>query len=182
VSRQTVWTIGHSTRSIEAFIALLHEHEITALADVRFFPGSRRFPHFGKDNLTASLADQGITYFHFPELGGRRRAKPDSVNNAWRNEAFRGYADYMASSEFDAGMARLLEIAAAQRTAIMCAEAVWWSCHRALISDWLKARGHHVIHILNVGKSQAHSYTSAAHIANGALSYHSPETSAGLLL
>src|SRR5262245_66577775 len=123
-----IWTVGHSTLSIEEFIAMLKAQCIHALADVRRFPGSRRHPQFGQQALAQSLAGAGIEYLHFPELGGRRLARPDSPNTAWRNEAFRGYADYMATPPFRNGMKRLLALARKQRTAIMCAEALWWRC------------------------------------------------------
>ena len=166
-----IWTLGHSTRSIEDFLALLRSQEIAALADVRQFPGSRRYPHFGREQLSDSLARAGIEYVHFSELGGRRKALPDSPNTAWRNEAFRGYADYMMTDAFRAGIQRLLELACRKRTAIMCAEALWWRCHRSLISDYLKAAGHTVIHILGDGKTEEHPFTSAATIVGGKLSY-----------
>lgn len=167
----SIWTIGHSTRSIEEFIDALKSFEIKLLIDVRSFPGSRRYPHFNKEALRDSLAEAAIEYLHLPELGGRRRARKDSQNVAWRNEAFRGYADYMETEDFQKGMDRLLDSARKQRTAIMCSEAVWWRCHRSLISDWLKANGHEVIHIMAVGKSEAHPFTSAARIVDGRLSY-----------
>ncbi|MGH7952062.1 MAG: DUF488 family protein [Limisphaerales bacterium] len=166
-----IWTIGHSTRSIEEFIALLKENKIAALADVRQFPGSRRYPHFGREQLSKSLAREGIDYFHFPELGGRRKALADSPNTAWRHPAFRGYADYMMTEDFQKGIARLLELAKEKHTAIQCAEAVWWKCHRGLISDFLKARGHEVFHILGTNKMEPHPFTSAAKVVNGKLSY-----------
>jgi uncharacterized protein (DUF488 family) len=167
----SIWTIGHSTLSIEAFIGALSSFEIQALADVRSFPGSRRYPQFNKESLRNTLAAAEIEYLHLPELGGRRRARPDSTNMAWRNETFRGYADYMETKEFEGGINRLLSLAAERRTAIMCAEAVWWRCHRSLISDYLKAEGIRVIHILGAEKSQEHPFTSAARIVNGRLSY-----------
>ena len=170
-----IWTIGHSTRSIEDFIALLEAEEISVLADVRRFPGSRRLPHFNQENLSASLQSAGIGYGHFSELGGRRSVRPDSPNTAWRNAAFRGYADYMMTDEFRGGIARLLSLAAERRIAIMCAEAVWWRCHRGLISDYLKAAGHDIIHILATGKTAPHPFTSAARIVEGKLSYAAPE-------
>lgn len=151
---------------------MLESFEIQVLADVRSFPGSRRYPQFNKENLRNALVAVGIEYQHFPELGGRRRARPDSLNMAWRNESFRGYADYMETKDFAAGITRLLELAAETRTAVMCAEAVWWRCHRSLISDYLKAQRVKVIHILSLGKSQEHPFTSAARIVNGELSYH----------
>jgi uncharacterized protein (DUF488 family) len=141
------------------------------LADVRSFPGSRRYPHFNKENLAAALNGAGIRYEHFRELGGRRRARPDSLNLAWRNESFRGYADYMETSEFRAGIERLLELVQQERAAIMCSEAVWWRCHRSMISDYLKAQGIDVVHIMGEGKSEAHPFTSAARVVNGELSY-----------
>ena len=166
-----IWTIGHSNRSLEQFIELLNSREIQLLADVRRFPGSRRLPHFNQENLSASLASAGIEYVHFPELGGRRKALPNSPNNAWRNEAFRAYADFMMTPEFRAGIDRLLQVARQKRTAIMCAEALWWQCHRSLVADYLKATGHDVIHILTTKKTEAHPFTSAARIVDGKLSY-----------
>ncbi len=167
----SIWTIGHSTLPIDDFIGALTSFNIQALADVRSFPGSRRYPQFNKDNLRSSLAAAEIEYLHLPELGGRRRARPDSTNMAWRNESFRGYADYMETKEFQAGIDRLLSIAGERQTAIMCAEAVWWRCHRSLISDYLKARQIEVIHIVDRETSQEHPFTSAARIVNGQLSY-----------
>jgi uncharacterized protein (DUF488 family) len=166
-----LWTIGHSTHAIEAFIAALTSFGIDTVVDVRSFPGSRRYPQFNKENLRTALAEATVGYLHFPELGGRRRAKPDSLNMAWRNEMFRGYADYMETNDFREGIARLREVAAAQRTAIMCAEAVWWRCHRSLISDYLKAKGGDVTHIMGIGKAEPHPFTAAARIVDGRLSY-----------
>jgi uncharacterized protein (DUF488 family) len=167
-----MWTIGHSTRAIELFLSLLKENGIKLVADVRMFPGSKRYPQFNKENLAKSLTDHGIRYEHFPELGGRRKARKDSHNTAWRNESFRGYADYMETDEFHKGLERLLDLAEKTGSAaIMCAEAVWWRCHRGLISDFLKARGVEVTHIMDVGKAEPHPFTSAARIVNGELSY-----------
>jgi len=166
-----VWTIGHSTRPIEEFIEALRSFEIKVLVDVRSFPGSRRYPQFKREQLKVALADAGIEYLHFPELGGRRNARPDSLNMAWRNKMFRGYADYMETVEFRRGIARLLKVAEAGRTSIMCAEAVWWRCHRSLVSDYLKAKEIEVMHIMAAGKSEVHPFTSAARIVNGELSY-----------
>jgi uncharacterized protein (DUF488 family) len=168
---QTLWTIGHSTRSIDEFLQLLKSHDIKVLADVRRFPGSRRLPHFNQEPFSKSLAGAGIDYTHFPELGGRRKARVDSPNIAWRVEAFRGYADYMMTDEFRHGVERLLQLAAEKRTAILCAEALWWQCHRGLIADYLKANGHEVIHILSGNKTEAHPFTSAARLVDGKLSY-----------
>ena len=169
--RTVIWTIGHSTRPIDEFVSLLISFEIQVLVDVRTFPGSRRYPQFNKERLSESLVAAGIGYQHFPELGGRRRAKPDSLNMAWRTESFRGYADYMETEDFGNGIERLLEIARTRHTAVMCAEAVWWRCHRSLISDYLKANGVEVTHIIDAEKSQQHPFTSAAQIIDGELSY-----------
>ena len=166
-----VWTVGHSTHSIEELIGALKSFQITLLADVRSFPGSRRYPHFNKESIKASLAAVGIDYIHLLELGGRRRARLGSHNLAWRNESFRGYADYMETEDFRKGIARLLDVADSRRTAIMCAEAVWWRCHRGLISDFLKAKGVEVAHIIAAEKSEPHPFTSAARIVHGELSY-----------
>jgi uncharacterized protein (DUF488 family) len=167
-----IWTIGHSTRSSEEFIAALTAHGTKLLADVRLLPGSKRYPHFNAEALQHSLGEVGIAYEHFRELGGRRRPRPDSKNTAWRVEAFRGYADYMETPEFAAGVQRLLEMSdAIGPAALMCAEAVWWRCHRGLVSDYLKARGLEVLHIFDAKKSELHPFTSAAQIVNGQLSY-----------
>jgi uncharacterized protein (DUF488 family) len=172
-----IWTIGHSTRTIEKFISLLEEHGIKQLADVRLLPGSRRYPQFNKETLADSLSKAGICYEHFPELGGRRKPRENSPNTAWRNESFRGYADYMETEEFDKGVKRLLDLAAdAGPTAIMCAEALWWRCHRSLISDYLKAVDIEVMHILDANKTEPHPYTSAAQIVDGKLSYQADST------
>ena len=153
----TLWTIGHSTRPIDVFLKLLEVHGVEAIADVRRFPGSRRHPHFGREALQASLAAGGLAYLWIPRLGGRRSARKDSRNTQWRNSAFRGYADYTETDEFAAGLAELLELARQKRTAIMCAEQVWWQCHRMLISDVLRARGVEVLHILDAKPAQPHS-------------------------
>jgi uncharacterized protein (DUF488 family) len=169
-----IWTIGHSTRKIDIFLSLLQENGIKLVADVRMFPGSKRYPQFGREALAESLSEHGIRYEHFPELGGRRKAKPNSHNTAWRNESFRGYADYMETKDFQKGIERLVDLAEKSGpTAIMCAEAVWWRCHRSLISDHLKARGVEVIHILDAKKNEQHPFTSAAQIVNDQLSYGS---------
>jgi uncharacterized protein (DUF488 family) len=167
-----LWTIGHSTRSIDDFVAALQANEIKLVIDVRLLPGSKRHPQFNKEALANSLGAAQIRYEHFPELGGRRKPSPDSRNTAWRNDAFRGYADYMETNEFRSGIDRLLRLTEdVGPTAIMCAEAVWWRCHRSLISDLLKSRGIDVIHILDAGKTQSHPFTSAARIVEGELTY-----------
>ena len=171
-----IWTIGHSTRSIDAFVALLRWQTIELLVDVRRFPGSRRHPQFNSGLLADALSENGIAYRHVPELGGRRTARRDSRNTAWRNASFRGYADYMETSEFAAALDKLMAGGATRRTAIMCAEAVWWQCHRSLIADALKARGVEVLHILDGPKLVEHPYTAAARVVDGRLDYFLPPT------
>lgn len=173
--QRCIWTIGHSTRDDSEFLEILRRYDIGLLADVRRFPGSRKYPHFQKENLGHYLSEAGIGYRHFPELGGRRRPLPDSPNTVWRNEAFRGYADYMETAEFRSALEQLRSAAAAHRCAIMCAEAVWWRCHRALIADILKAESLTVIHIMGLDKSEAHPYTSAARFVDGKLTYRDVE-------
>lgn len=167
----TVWTVGHSTRSIEEFNQILISLEIRTLVDVRTFPGSRRYPHFNKPELSQALNSMSVEYVHVPELGGRRKTQPDSKNIAWNNESFRGYADHMETREFQKGIELLLGLAHQKRTAIMCAEAVWWRCHRSLISDYLKSTGIKVMHIIDGKKTEEHPYTPVARIVNGSLSY-----------
>ena len=167
-----IWTIGHSVRKIDIFISLLEENGIKLLADVRSWPGSKRYPQFNKEALAESLNPHGIRYEHFPELGGRRKSKSDSRNAAWRNASFRGYADHMEREEFRQGVERLLDLARETGpVAIMCAEALWWRCHRSLIADYLKVRGIEVVHIVDANKIEPHPFTSAAHLIDGALSY-----------
>ena len=155
----TVWTFGHSTRSGEEFAQILLAHGIQVLVDVRSFPGSRRYPQFNRGALAESLEQVGIEYKHEPRLGGRRTPRKDSHNTAWKNASFRAYADHMESEEFRNGVKDLLELARQSRVAVMCAEALWWRCHRRLISDYLKAEGHAVIHILDQNKTQEHPVT-----------------------
>jgi uncharacterized protein (DUF488 family) len=167
----TVWTIGHSTRPLDAFLDLLARYRLEAVADVRRFPGSRRQPQYAQAALHASLAERGIAYRWLPALGGRRRPRPDSPNSAWRNASFRGYADHIGSAEFSGGLDELLELSGRLRTALMCAEALWWRCHRGLIADVLRVRGIEVLHIFDAQHCEAHPYTSAARIVEGRLSY-----------
>jgi len=166
-----IFTIGHSTRSQDEFLALLREHEIGLLADIRRYPGSKRYPHFGSDAMAAWLPENGLRYVHMPELGGRRKPRPDSPNMAWRNEQFRAYADYMATDEFRAAIDALLALSADTRTAIMCAEAVPWRCHRNLVSDELVRRGIDVIHIIGIGSSRPHAMNPHAVIEGEHLVY-----------
>jgi uncharacterized protein (DUF488 family) len=170
VGRDSIYTIGHSTRALEDFLSLLKREGIAQLADVRTFPSSRRYPHFNQDVLAASLAGEQIGYTHVAQLGGRRAPKRDSRNSAWRNSGFRGYADYMETADFEEGLRSLLEYSLGGRTAIMCAEAVPWRCHRSMISDALVARGETVLHILDSG-TKPHTLTSFARIVDGKVSY-----------
>ncbi len=166
-----VWTIGHSTRTLETFVALLKGEGIEQIADVRSYPGSRSFPHFNRGPLTEFLSESGILYLHFRELGGRRAPHPGSTNTVWENASFRAYADHMETPEFRAGLSRLLQVASERPTAILCAEALWWRCHRSMIADALKAAGIKVLHIMGEGKTSEHPYTSAAKVVDGQLHY-----------
>jgi uncharacterized protein (DUF488 family) len=157
------------------FLDLLAEHGIEAVADVRRYPGSRRMPQFGRSALEATLKASGLGYLWFPDLGGRREPAPDSPNTAWRNAGFRGYADYLYTEPFAEGLIELMNLSHGLRTAVMCAEALWWRCHRGLIADVLKWQGFEVIHILGRGSSSPHPYTSAASLSTGHLSYAAPE-------
>ena len=168
---ETLWTIGHSTRSLDEFLALLKDNAIEVLADVRHYPGSRKYPHFNEEPLQDVLQEAGIRYEAFTELGGRRKVQPDSPNTAWRHPAFRGYADYMQTKEFRDGIERLKALASKQHTAIMCSEAVWWRCHRGLVSDLFKLNGTRVLHIMGPASPPEHPYTSAAHVMYGHLDY-----------
>ena len=166
-----IWTVGHSTRSDQEFGQILLAHQINTLVDVRTYPGSRRYPQFNKSTLAEFLDSIGVNYKHEPRLGGRRTPHKDSHNTAWRNAQFRGYADHMETDEFQDGIKVLLEVAERSRTTVMCAEAVWWRCHRSLIADYLKAQGHTVIHIMDAKKTEEHPFTAAASIVEGKLSY-----------
>lgn len=177
-SGRTIWTIGHSTRSFEEFLALLEAHRVQFLADVRHFPTSQRVPWTAKAPLAKGLSDRGIAYEHFEDLGGFRKPLPDSGNTAWRNSGFRGYADYMATPEFSAALDRLVAVASERRAAIMCAEAVPWKCHRSLLSDALVARGVRVIHILSPGKTQDHRITPFARVRGTRVTYHATRKAA----
>jgi len=176
-----VYTIGHSTRSLDQFVGLLDAHRVRQLSDIRTVPRSRRHPHFAIDALSVSLPRAGIAYRHFPGLGGLRKPRADSPNTAWRHSGFRGYADYMATPAFEKAIEQLLEFASASgsggfeggahRTAIMCAEAVWWRCHRQLIADALVAHGVDVRHISTDRAAPAHELTDFARVEDGKVSY-----------
>lgn len=170
-AKLTVLTLGHSTRTIEEFLSILNAHSVQRLVDVRSIPKSRRVPQFNSDALAASLRQQGIEYVHLKSLGGRRHAKKDSINVGWRNASFRGYADYMATDEFRTGVERLTQMASAKRTAIMCAEAVPWRCHRSLIGDALLVRGVNVQDIMSATSARPHKMTPFAEVHGLQISY-----------
>lgn len=167
----TIYTIGHSTHSLEEFLNMLQSFDIKIVADIRSLPGSRKYPQFNKEDLKISLEEAGIKYLHLANLGGRRKVKKDSKNNRWNNASFRGYADYMETEEFKNGIVKLEHIALEQATAYMCSEAVWWKCHRSMVSDYLKAKGWTVLHIMAIQKVQEHKYTSPARIVDGNVLY-----------
>jgi uncharacterized protein (DUF488 family) len=162
---KNIWTIGHSNLSAEVFIQTLKSFNIQTLIDIRRFPGSRKFPHFNQENLKTELLKEGINYIHEESLGGRRKPRPDSSNTGWNNEAFRGYADYMETSEYKDAFERLIQQAAQNTTVIMCSEVLWWRCHRMLISDHLKKTGWTVTHIMGINKSKQHEYSAVAKIS-----------------
>ena len=169
-----IWTIGHSTRSIDEFVALLQANDISGLADVRTIPRSRRHPHFTGEALHARLKDEAIDYRHYSSLGGLRKPRADSANSGWRNMAFRGYADHMQTPEFSAGIDELIAFGEGRLVAVMCAEAVWWQCHRMLISDALVARDVDVQHIMSqrgASTLQAHRLTPFARVEPPRVSY-----------
>ncbi|PYT30315.1 MAG: DNA repair protein [Acidobacteria bacterium] len=170
-----ILTIGHSTRPIEDFIALLKAHGVERLVDIRTVPRSRTNPQFNRDMLPESLKPVGIDYSHLGALGGLRHARPDSLNTGWRNTSFRGYADYMQTPEFSEAVEELMETARKQQTAIMCAEAVPWRCHRSLVADSLSARGIHVEHIMSTTRRQPHTLTSFAKIEGKRVTYPGTE-------
>ncbi|MEO8399814.1 MAG: DUF488 domain-containing protein [Ignavibacteriaceae bacterium] len=166
-----IWTIGHSTRSLDEFIEMLKIFKIDLLADVRSFPGSKRFPQFNKEDLSFSLKKENIDYVHLKELGGRRKPSTQSKNIGWHNKSFQAYADFTETEEFKDGIKKLLSFAGETNTAIMCAEALWWKCHRSIISDYLKAKGWCVIHIIGKEKEEEHPYTKPAKVVQGNLFY-----------
>jgi uncharacterized protein (DUF488 family) len=171
MSGPAVYTVGHSTRSLEHLINLLKAHSIQTVVDVRTVPRSRRVPQFNKESVAGELGAAGIGYVHMKELGGWRRARKDSPNTGWRNAGFRGYADYMLTDEFEAAVSRLIALAQRERIAIMCAEAVPWRCHRSLIADALTVRGVEVRHISGPGAADAHELTALAKVDGATITY-----------
>lgn len=170
----TIWTVGHSTRPIGEFTDLLRAHEICLLVDVRTIPRSRYNPQFNTDTLAQSFREAGLQYRHLPELGGLRKPKKDSLNDGWRNASFRGYADYMQMEEFQRALEELMAYGTDMKTAIMCAEAVPWRCHRSLIADALVSRGWEVQHVMSPEKATPHVLTSFAHFEKSTLTYPKP--------
>jgi uncharacterized protein (DUF488 family) len=175
-----IFTIGHSTHELPEFVRLLDMHGVRTLVDVRQYPRSRRVPQFNTEALEDDLPARGIGYLHMRELGGRRRPLPGSPNGGWTNDQFRGYADHMASGEFKEALGRLQELGRAQPTAIMCAEALWFRCHRRLVADALAARGWRVLHIGSDGRLAEHELTPFAVVSEGELTYPPEQTSLGL--
>ena len=172
----TLYTIGHSTRTLDELLLLLDAHGIARVVDVRRYPGSKRHPHFSRESLAVALPAHGIVYQHAPELGGRRAPRPDSPNGAWRSASFRAYADYMAEPAWQAALAAVLDGAGQRPTALMCAEAVPWRCHRQLIADVLVARGVDVRHVLSPAEARPHVLNPHAVVgADGQLRYPAPE-------
>ena len=162
-----VWTVGHSTHSIDEFVALLVAHGIAQVADIRTVPKSRRHPHFHTDELARGLPERGLAYVHLPRLGGWRQADADSPNGAWRKLSFRGYADYAMGDEFADGLAQLRQLSRARRTAMMCSEALWWRCHRRLIADHLIVAGDTVCHVSSTGRTSERQLTPFATVGSG---------------
>ena len=166
-----IWTIGHGTRPIDDFLAILRDAKVLTLVDIRTFPGSRRHPQFGQAALGTSLIDGGLAYMHLPGLGGRRAPRPDSPHSALRVDAFRGYADHMSSPEFQREIGQLMAVATATSTAYMCAETLWWRCHRRMLSDALAVAGWEVTHLLDKEKSELHRLWDVARITSGGIVY-----------
>lgn len=175
-SEGDILTVGHSTRTLEEMLELLRKHEVACVLDVRAHPGSRRMPHFASEPLAAALRDAGIEYVHVPELGGRRRSRGESPNGGWRKDSFRAYADHMATEEFRDGLERVARLAHERRCALMCAEALWWRCHRRLVADALVARGWRVLHVNGPGPPDPHELTPFAEVGDGAeVTYPPPQ-------
>jgi uncharacterized protein (DUF488 family) len=172
----TLFTIGHSTRSLDELMEVLRAHGVTRLVDIRSFPMSRRLPHFNRENLERELSDGGIEYIWMKELGGRRKKiRQDSPNTALRNDSFRNYADYMLTPEFRRAAGELVRMAEEKPTAYMCAERVYFQCHRMMVSDYLVAHGHTVLHIDGAGPTRAHKLMDAARVTDGELVYNGGE-------
>lgn len=173
----TIYTIGHSTRPFDEFLAMLKSFNIKVLADIRRLPGSTKFPQYDQDELKTSLKENGIEYIYLEDLGGRRKLSKTTKNTAWRNKSFQAYADNMETETFRNGAEKLKMQANAKPTAMMCSEAVWWRCHRSMVSDYIKAQGWTVLHIMSESKATEHPYTSPAKVHGGKVSYESDDES-----
>jgi uncharacterized protein (DUF488 family) len=174
-----ILTVGHSTREPGELEDLLVGHGVGTVLDVRAHPGSRRLPHFGREALARSLAAAGIEYEHLPALGGRRQPLPDSPNGGWRNEQFKGYADHMATADFKRGLDRAMAAGRERRSALMCAEAAWWRCHRRLVADALVVRGWRVLHVMGSGPPTAHELSELAVVDGRSITYPPAQASLG---
>jgi uncharacterized protein (DUF488 family) len=170
-----IWTVGHSNRSLDEFVALIAAHDVELLVDVRTVPRSRHNPQFNVDVLPGALSAVGIDHRHVPELGGLRRPRKDSPNAGWRGDSFRGFADYMQTEEFERALDELVAVAGRTHTAFMCAEAVPWRCHRSLIADALTARGVDVFHIMSATAANPHRLNPMAVVRDGRVTYPGPE-------
>lgn len=175
----TVWTVGHSTRPLDEFLDLLAAHEIELVVDVRRFPGSRRLPHYGGEALAAALGARRVAYCWLPALGGRRRPDPASPNLGWRHPAFRAYADHVDTEAFAEGLFELLVLAQGLRTALMCAEVLWWRCHRRIIADVLVSLGVPVVHVRSALATESHRLVPPARLVDGRLTYTVEPCAAG---
>jgi len=167
-----IWTIGHSTRPFNEFVEILQIYKIKMVIDIRHLPGSKKFPHFNKEYLEKMLPENGISYAHLPGLGGLRKVNKNSLNTSWRNLSFRAFADYMETPAFEGAILELLKIASEKASVLLCAELLWWRCHRSMVADYLKSKGIKVIHIFTKEKSEVHRYTSPARIITERLTYH----------
>jgi uncharacterized protein (DUF488 family) len=170
-----LWTVGHSNHPLERFVEILQAHRVERVIDVRRFPASRKWPHFNAASLERTLPEAGIDYAGLPEMGGRRKARPDSPHTAWRVEAFRGYADFMDTPEFAAGLGGVMELARERRSALMCAEALPWRCHRSLIADALLARGWEAFEILSEKEARSHELPRFARVEGTRVIYDGGE-------
>lgn len=166
-----IWTIGHSTHTLDVFMSMLKSFQIEVVADIRSYPGSRKFPQFNKESREIILPQNSLEYIHIKNLGGRRKVNPNSKNMSWHHPAFRGYADYMETKLFKEVIRQLEQIASKKRTAYICSEVLWWRCHRSMVSDYLKVDGWKVMHIMSAKKSVEHPFTQPARVVNEKLSY-----------
>lgn len=168
----SIYTIGHSTHPLQVFLKMLSAFSIQVLVDIRRFPASKKFPQFNQDYLETALLGQGIGYTHFKALGGRRPAHKGSHNIRWKNDSFRGYADYMETEDFKIAVADLEALALKKTVVLMCAESLWWRCHRSMVADYLKARGWTVMHIMGPNQVEEHPFTAPARVVKESVFYN----------